>query len=71
MGSGGDERVAALREVLRQLLQYEQPVRHLISLMYALDTRYDTGTADPHPLAGRWAPDLALTTPAGATTVGR
>jgi hypothetical protein len=69
MGSGGDERIAALREVLRQLLQYEQPLRHLVSLMYALDTRFDMGTADPHPLAGRWAPDLALTTPAGATTV--
>jgi FAD binding domain/Aromatic-ring hydroxylase, C-terminal len=69
IGSGGDERVAALREVLRQLLQYEQPQRHLVSLMYALDTRYDIGTADPHPLAGRWAPDLALTTPTGASTV--
>jgi 2-polyprenyl-6-methoxyphenol hydroxylase-like FAD-dependent oxidoreductase len=69
MGSGGDERVAALREVLGQLLQYEQPLRHLVSLMYALDTRYDTGTADPHPLAGRWGPDLALTTPAGASSV--
>ena len=69
MGSGADGRVAALREVLGQLLQYEQPLRHLINLMYALDTRYDTGTADPHPLAGRWAPDLALTTPAGASSI--
>src|SRR3984893_12883484 len=69
MGSGGDARIAALREVLRQLLQIEQPLRHLVSLMYALDTRYDTGTANPHPLAGRWAPDLALTTPAGACSV--
>ena len=69
MGSGGDKRITALREVLGQLLKYEQPLRHLVSLMYALDTCYDTGTADPHPLAGRWAPDLALTIPAGATTV--
>jgi hypothetical protein len=30
--------------------------------MYALDTRYDTGAADPHPLAGRWVPNLPLTT---------
>jgi 2-polyprenyl-6-methoxyphenol hydroxylase-like FAD-dependent oxidoreductase len=65
MGAGADGRVAALREVIAQLLQYEQPLRHLLSLMYALDTRYDTGSADPHPLAGRWAPDLALTTRAG------
>src|ERR1700730_14027665 len=69
IGSGEDGRVAALREVLGQLLQYEQPLRHLINLMYALDTCYDMGTADPHPLVGRWAPDLALTTPAGATSV--
>ena len=69
MGSGADGRVAALREVLGQLLQYEQPLRHLLELMYALDTRYDTGSADPHPLAGRWAPDLALTTPAGASSI--
>ena len=37
--------------------------------MYGLDTRYDTGTAGPHPLAGRWAPNLALTAPAGATSI--
>jgi 2-polyprenyl-6-methoxyphenol hydroxylase-like FAD-dependent oxidoreductase len=64
-----DGRVAALREIIAQLVGYEQPVRHLLSLMYALDTRYDTGTADPHPLAGRWAPNLPLATPTGATSV--
>lgn len=69
MDSGGDGRVAALCEVLRQLLQYEQPLRHLVSLMYGLDTRYDAGTGNPHPIAGQWAPDLALTTPAGASSV--
>jgi 2-polyprenyl-6-methoxyphenol hydroxylase-like FAD-dependent oxidoreductase len=69
VGAATDGRVAALREVLRQLLQYEQPLRHLVSLMYGLDTRYDTGTDDPPPIAGQWAPDLALTTPAGACTV--
>jgi 2-polyprenyl-6-methoxyphenol hydroxylase-like FAD-dependent oxidoreductase len=69
MGSGADGRVAALREVLGQLLQYEPPLRHLLNLMYALDTRYDTRTADPHPLAGRWMPDLELTTPAGASSI--
>ena len=69
IGSGADGRLAALREVLGQLLSYQQPLRHLLSLMYALDTRYDTGAADPHPLAGRWAPNLPLTTPQGATSV--
>ena len=37
--------------------------------MYGLDIRYDTGTDNPQPIAGQWAPDLALTTPAGASTV--
>ncbi len=59
LGFASNERVTALREVLRQLLHFSEPVRHLVSLMYALDTRYDTGC--PHPLAGRWRPDLALT----------
>jgi 2-polyprenyl-6-methoxyphenol hydroxylase-like FAD-dependent oxidoreductase len=62
-----DGRIAALREVLGQLLQYEEPLRHLVNLMYALDTCYDTGVT--HPLAGRWAPDLALTTPSGPCQV--
>jgi hypothetical protein len=55
--------------VVAQLLQYEQPLRHLVSLMYGLDTRYDTGTGNPPPIVGQWAPDLALATPAGASTV--
>jgi 2-polyprenyl-6-methoxyphenol hydroxylase-like FAD-dependent oxidoreductase len=62
IGSGADGRLAALRDILAQLLSYQQPLRHLLRLMYALDTRYDTGAADPHPLAGRWVPNLPLTT---------
>jgi len=69
MGGTADGRVAALREVMAQLLRYEQPLRHLVSLMYGLDIRYVTGTDNPSPIAGQWAPDLALTTPAGASTV--
>ena len=69
LGYGDNERVAALREVLRQLFQFEEPVRHLISLMYALDTRYPTGSE--HPLAGRWARDLALTAGADRAASGR
>jgi 2-polyprenyl-6-methoxyphenol hydroxylase-like FAD-dependent oxidoreductase len=68
-GAAADGRIAALREIIAQLLQYQEPLHHLVSLMYGLDTSYDTGSADPHPLAGRWAPDLALTGPAGATSV--
>jgi len=69
MGAATDGRLAALREVVAQLLQYEQPLRHLVSLMYGLDTRYHTGTGNPPPIVGQWAPDLALATPAGASTV--
>ncbi len=73
-GAATDGRIAALREIVAQLLQYQQPLRHLVNLMYGLDTRYDTGSqntgaADPHPLAGRWAPNLALTTTGGAASV--
>ncbi|HEY3878929.1 MAG TPA: FAD-dependent monooxygenase [Trebonia sp.] len=69
MRSGTDTRIAALREVLGQLLGYEQPLRHLLSLMYALDTRYEAAGPSPHPLAGRWAPDLALTGASGSRCV--
>jgi 2-polyprenyl-6-methoxyphenol hydroxylase-like FAD-dependent oxidoreductase len=68
IGSGADGRLAALRDILAQLLSYQQPLRHLLRLMYALDTRYDTGAADPHPLAGRWVPNLPLTTTTTTTT---
>jgi 2-polyprenyl-6-methoxyphenol hydroxylase-like FAD-dependent oxidoreductase len=78
-GAAADGRIAALREVVAQLLQYQQPLRHLVNLMYGLDTRYetsasdtgstDTGAANPHPLAGRWAPNLALATTGGAASV--
>ncbi len=63
-------RIAALREIVAQLLQYQQPLRHThLNLMYGLNTCYDTGTADPHPLVSRWAPDLALATTDRAASV--
>jgi 2-polyprenyl-6-methoxyphenol hydroxylase-like FAD-dependent oxidoreductase len=49
MGPGADGRVAALREVPGQLLQYGQPLRHLLNLMYALDTRYEHTHSRPAP----------------------
>ncbi len=64
-----DGRVGALREIIAELLQYQQPLRHLIGLMYGLDTRYETGIARPHPLAGRWAPNLTLAVPGGTASV--
>lgn len=69
VGAATDGRLAALREIVAQLLQYQEPLRHLVGLMYGLDTRYPAGTADPHPLAGGWAPNLALATPGKETSV--
>jgi 2-polyprenyl-6-methoxyphenol hydroxylase-like FAD-dependent oxidoreductase len=69
LGYANNERIAALREVLSQLLQFEEPVRHLVSLMYALDTRYPTDC--DHPLAGRWAPAPALAAAAEHAASGR
>lgn len=43
-------------------------MRHLVNLMYGLDTRYEVG-AGSSPLLGRWAPDLKLSTADGSTTV--
>jgi 2-polyprenyl-6-methoxyphenol hydroxylase-like FAD-dependent oxidoreductase len=49
--------VTALRELFGELLENPQNVQHLADLMSGADTRYFEG---PHPLTGRWAPDLVL-----------
>lgn len=54
--------VTALRELLGELLHQPTTVRHVADLMSGAEIRYDTEVADPHPLAGRWAPDLVLHT---------
>ncbi len=68
----------ALREVLTELLQDEQTVRRISHLMSGADTTYDMDTTDPgttpHPLTGRWMPDLPLsdnTTVAELSHTGR
>ena len=56
--------VTALRELFGELLRDTSNVRHVADLMAGADIRYDTRTSElPHPMAGRWMPDLAL--PAG------
>jgi hypothetical protein len=40
-------------------------VRRLAELTAGADVRYDMGEPEPHPLTGRFAPDLELHTPAG------
>ncbi|MCA2225426.1 FAD-dependent monooxygenase [Nonomuraea aurantiaca] len=56
----------ALRDLLAELFTFDQPLRRLGEMLQGSDIRY--GTA-PHPLTGRFAPDLALTTTEGPTRV--
>jgi 2-polyprenyl-6-methoxyphenol hydroxylase-like FAD-dependent oxidoreductase len=58
--SGDDEEAGALRDLFGQLLAYPDVVRHLGELVEG-DVRYDmpAGT-HPHPLIGRFAPDLTV-----------
>jgi 2-polyprenyl-6-methoxyphenol hydroxylase-like FAD-dependent oxidoreductase len=66
----GGEPLDALREVLGELLTLPGVARHLGELVEGSDVRYDVpATAGaPHPLAGRLAPDLRLTTADGSRT---
>jgi 2-polyprenyl-6-methoxyphenol hydroxylase-like FAD-dependent oxidoreductase len=61
--------VTALRQLMEELLRSQANIRHISDLMAGADTRYDTGAADPHELAGRWMPDLPLQTSEGPTRV--
>jgi 2-polyprenyl-6-methoxyphenol hydroxylase-like FAD-dependent oxidoreductase len=69
--SGPGEDRAALRELVAELLDYEQPLRHVAEALEGSDVRYDMPGAGAvaHPLVGRWVPDLALRTAAGPTRV--
>jgi hypothetical protein len=59
----GDERTAALRETMSDLLKMDEPRRRYAALMSGLDVRYDLGAG--HPLLGRRMPDLDLVTESG------
>ena len=47
--------VTALRELFAELLAEPRNVKHVADLITGADIRYCDG---PHPLIGRWAPDL-------------
>ncbi|HYB86462.1 MAG TPA: FAD-dependent monooxygenase [Streptosporangiaceae bacterium] len=69
--SASGEYAAALRELFGELMQFPEPLRHLGMIMEGSDVRYEVpadGTR-PHPLAGRFAPDLRLDTGGGVTRV--
>ncbi|MBO1415655.1 FAD-dependent monooxygenase [Streptomyces sp. FH025] len=55
--------VTALRALFGELLSYEDNLARIAALMAGSDLRYDTDC--PHPQAGRFAPELALTTAEG------
>jgi 2-polyprenyl-6-methoxyphenol hydroxylase-like FAD-dependent oxidoreductase len=62
-----DERHAALRETMAELLTMDEPRRRTAAMLSGLDVRYDLG--EGHPLLGRRMPDLDLATAAGPTRV--
>ncbi|QRP47665.1 FAD-dependent monooxygenase [Amycolatopsis sp. FDAARGOS 1241] len=54
--TGPGPEITALRELFGELLGYQDVRQHLADLLSGADLRYGD---DPHPLVGRWAPDLA------------
>ncbi|WP_067473363.1 FAD-dependent monooxygenase [Actinomadura hibisca] len=66
---GHDPAAEALRELFQELLLDEQPLRRMGALVAGTDIRYSMPSAHPHALAGTFAPDLALHTDQGTTSV--
>jgi hypothetical protein len=66
---GHDPAAVALRELFQELLVDEQPLRRLGALMAGSDVRYPLPGHEHHALIGTFAPDLALHTERGATSV--
>jgi hypothetical protein len=66
---GHDRAAEALREVFGEILVDEQPLRRIGALIAGTDIRYSPRGPDEHALAGGFAPDLALHTDDGTTSV--
>ena len=62
-----DERTLAVRDIVGELLQMEEPRRRIAGMMSGLDIRYDLG--EGHPQLGRRVPDLDLATDNGPLRV--
>jgi 2-polyprenyl-6-methoxyphenol hydroxylase-like FAD-dependent oxidoreductase len=61
--SRGDERTAALRTMMADLVNLDEPRKRYTALISGLDVRYDLGPG--HALLGRRMPDLELSTESG------
>jgi hypothetical protein len=67
---GHDEAAVALRDLFQELMADEQPLRRIGALIAGTDIRYPLPNPNDHPLTGTFAPDLALRTDRGATSLG-
>jgi 3-(3-hydroxy-phenyl)propionate hydroxylase len=63
----GDARTEALREMVSELVQRDEPRKQYVSMMSGLDVHYDL--SEGHPLLGRRMPDLDLITANGPLRV--
>jgi 2-polyprenyl-6-methoxyphenol hydroxylase-like FAD-dependent oxidoreductase len=66
---GQDPAAEALRDLFGELLADEQPLRRLGAMIAGTDTRYPLPDPGQHDLTGTFAPDLAVHTGQGATSV--
>jgi 2-polyprenyl-6-methoxyphenol hydroxylase-like FAD-dependent oxidoreductase len=66
---GADAAADALRRLCLELLEDEQPLRRIAALLNGSDIRYPLPNPNRHALAGAFAPDLALHTERGTTSV--
>jgi hypothetical protein len=66
---GDDPAAQALRDLFLELLTDEQPLRRMAALIAGTDIRYPMPGSSPHALAGTFAPNLALHTDQGTTSV--
>ena len=62
--SNPDERHKAVRDIMVELLNMDEPRQHIAAMISGLDIRYDFG--ERHPLVGRRIPDLDLQTSDGS-----
>ena len=66
---GDDPAAEALREVFRELLVDEQPLRRIGAMIAGTDIRYPLPNPNQHALTGTFAPDLILHAGQGTTSV--